>query len=107
MSAIKKNAETLPLSSTLSFQHEAAFEPDQARVCEVKRNGEADYAIRIEPIFGKPSRRRDPNPPVSQLRKHAPGPLLDQSPFQRDGQIAEPQSQKVFVGEAADFFDLH
>ena len=54
---VPQDAQALGVSAALDLEHLLAFELHQARVRQVKRDGNAGHAVRREPLFSQPDMR--------------------------------------------------
>ncbi len=96
---VTQNAHALLVRAALQLQHLPAFELHQARVGEVKRDGDPRHAIGRKPLFRQPNMGFKANSARIQLAIKPLDVRFEKRALDFDWQIADAQVKQLLVAE--------
>lgn len=94
-----EDAHALGFGGSLGFEHHAAFESDQARVGEIKGNGDTGDAVGSVPTVGEPEVRPEVKPPRIEFLIEFADPVFEHRPFDFHSEIADSHIEEFIVGQ--------
>ena len=97
---VSQDPHAFGIRATLNLKHLFAFEFHEARMGQVKRNGNARHAVRREPFFRKPDVRLKPNAATIQFTVQPLDVRLEKRSLKLEPNVADPHIQQVLVGQA-------
>ena len=95
-----QNPHAFGVGSTFYFQHLFALEFHEARMGEVKRDGDPGHSVRREPLLRQPNVGFEPNTAFVQFAIEASDVRFEKRTLYRERQIAYPHIEEMLIRKA-------